>query len=245
MTTVNRQVTSEANIDVFNSDVETSGGYLYALGHRLSAKMANDKFTAAILDAYDFKGSRVIDIGCGDGTYTKDLYRQGGCAEVCGVDPAQSAIDLAKKKHGGKGVSYHVCSAYDLEFADKQFDVAVFRGVVHHLDNPRKAIEEAVRVSHAVVINEPNGYNLVLKIIEKLSSYHRKHGERSYRAGTIDTWLKDAGARVEYRMWQNLVPMFAPDWFVRILKVMEPLFERLPVCSRLLCGIYVVRARCE
>jgi hypothetical protein len=87
---------------------------------------------------------------------------------------------------------------------------------------------------------EPNGWNPVLKAIEKLSAYHRAHGERSFFTHTIDGWMKDAGLKIVHRSFSGLVPYFCPDGAARLLKRVEPMVERLPGVRQVACGTYVV-----
>jgi hypothetical protein len=108
------------------------------------------------------------------------------------------------------------------------------------MDEPHSAIKEAARVARTVAVLEPNGWNPVLKAIEKLSAYHRAHGERSFFAHTIDGWMKDAGLKIVHRSFSGLVPYFCPDGAARLLKRVEPMVERLPGVRQVACGTYVV-----
>ena len=113
------------------------------------------------------------------------------------------------------------------------FDVAQLRGVLHHLDRPVDALREAMRVAPVIVVLEPNGYNLGLKAIEKLSTYHRDHGEKSYAPANLERWVRELGGRVVSRDWVGLVPYFCPDWFARTMKVIEPVVESVPLLNDL------------
>jgi SAM-dependent methyltransferase len=223
----------------FDLDAENHGGYLYTTNKSLSSKIAEDRHTREILAAYDFSGRSVIDIGCGDASLTIDLYDRTAPSYIKGIDPAASAIELGKTRLNGRKIELSVGSAYDLPFQDQSFDVAHLRGVLHHMDTPDVALREAARVARDVVLLEPNGYNFVLKGIEKLSAYHRNHGERSYFARTIEKWMVEAGFSVYSRGFCGLVPYFCPDIIARTLKAVEPIVEAIPGVRMVACGVYV------
>ena len=75
----------ERNVDVFNRDVEEHGGYLYADQERYASRVANQRISEAIASCVDLAGKRVIDIGCGDGQFTRELALC-GASEVLGID---------------------------------------------------------------------------------------------------------------------------------------------------------------
>ncbi|MET7746286.1 class I SAM-dependent methyltransferase [Streptomyces sp. NPDC005385] len=54
--------------------------------------------------AKELGARRVLDIGCGTGTFALLLADQG--VEVTGVDPARSSIDVARAKQGGERVRW-------------------------------------------------------------------------------------------------------------------------------------------
>ena len=182
----------------------------------------------------------MIDVGCGDGGITVDLYDRTQPARIEGVDPAAQAIAIAKTRIGGRRIEMSVASAYELPYPDQAFDVAHLRGVLHHMDTPARAVAEAARVARHVVVLEPNGYNPVLKVIESTSAYHRAHGERSFRSGVLDGWMRDAGLTITHRSFCCLVPYFCPDGVARVLKRLEPLVEAITLVNRIGCGSYVV-----
>ncbi|MBA3422796.1 MAG: class I SAM-dependent methyltransferase [Thermoleophilaceae bacterium] len=232
----------DRNVRPFERDILVHGGYLYA-GDQLSARLANARQTEAVLAATDFENARVIDIGCGDGTYTHELAALARTAQVHGVDLAGEVIEVARaKSDGDHKVSFQVASTYELPYPHDAFNLAVLRSVLHHVDRPVDALREAFRVAPTLVVVEPNGLNPGLKFNERYSQYHVEHGERSYSPRQLDRWVAALDARVVRRQWVGFVPTFSPDWYARMAKRVEPLVERTPGVMALGCAQYVFTA---
>jgi SAM-dependent methyltransferase len=71
-------------------------------------------------------GRSVIDLGCGEGRYTRSLARRG--ARVTGVDISPAMFDLARQEEARAplGIRYLLESSADLRsFADSSFDAVV------------------------------------------------------------------------------------------------------------------------
>ena len=231
-------------LESFNRDVVVNEGYRYTTQARLSSVLANRRLTNAVLDIVDWRGKRVIDIGCGDGTYTAELFDVAGPREIVGIDPASEAIKVAESKVAGRPISYQTLSGCALPFQDKNFDIAHLRGVLHHVERPVDLLREAIRVSRWVVLIEPNGYNPVLKLIERCSQYHVEHGEKSYSPVMLRRWVCLCGGFIVAHQYAGLVPFFCPDAMARLLKVVEPKVERIPGANALACAVYVLLAKC-
>jgi SAM-dependent methyltransferase len=234
-----RSMSEESATRPFEADVAARGGYVYTTGAPLSSRMANRRLTDAALSVARFHGKRVLDIGCGDGTYTVELVDVAGAREVEGVDPASEAVRVACGRVGDRPVTFAEASAYDLPHAAGAFDVAQLRGVLHHVDRPRDVLAEALRVAPEVVVIEPNGYNLGLKLLERVSSYHRDHRERSYMPRTLDRWVRELGGDIVARTFAGFVPMFSPDRIALGMKRLEPAVEGLPGLRTAACAVYV------
>jgi len=222
----------------FDADVDETGGYLYASGARRSAACANRRFTDVILSSVDLAGKRVVDVGCGDGTYTFALSQESGAASVLGIDPAQKAIARAQSLLEGapSNLSFRAGFALDLIREGARFDVAVYRGVIHHVGDPQAEVQTALALADRAFFLEPNGWNVVVKLLEKLSPYHRRHRERSYVLSRYRRWIEKAGGRVERAFFFGLVPMFSPDWMVTVGCALEPVVEKVPGLRVLACG---------
>jgi ubiquinone/menaquinone biosynthesis C-methylase UbiE len=229
-------------IKSFNADVQVNQGYLYTTNARLSSQLANQRLTDVTLETVPLAGKSVIDIGCGDGTYTFALYDSASPSSMVGVDPATSAIEAARGQIGSRKIKFEVADAAALPYDDGSFDVAHLRGVLHHMENPQGAIKEALRVAHSVLVIEPNGYNPVLKVLEKVSPYHRQHHEKSYAPHSLVKWVEDAGGVISRRRYAGLVPFFCPDVMAEGLKKIEPFVEAMPWVNSLTCAVYVFLA---
>jgi SAM-dependent methyltransferase len=229
------------NVAKFNHDVRSNDGYMYTSNARLSSVWSNARISRAVFDIIDVRGKCVLDFGCGDGAYSQE-FLQRGAAHVLGVDPATDAVDIAKRRLApGDNIDFRTLDSEGLSGLDERYDVAVARGVFHHLNDAEAVIGQLCLIADAIVVVEPNGYNPVLKIIEKTSRYHLDHEEKSYPPRLLDRWFKNHGARVDETRFVGQVPFFCPDWLARLLKRCEPLVERVPGLRAIACAQYVMR----
>jgi ubiquinone/menaquinone biosynthesis C-methylase UbiE len=237
-----RPTTGEANIAVFDADTAENGGYRYTTNASLSSRMANARLSDVSLGMADVRGQSVLDIGCGDGTYTIELFDLGQPAKLHALEPAETAVATARAKAGSRAITFQTGSAYELPYADGAFDWAWMRGVLHHLDRPDEAIAEALRVARQLMVIEPNGYSPILKLLERFSPYHRAHDEKSFTAATLQRWVQRAGGQVRVGKFAGLVPMFCPDWMAQLAKTLEPAVEATPLVRHLGCAVYIFAA---
>ncbi len=147
------------------NDSKTS---LPADSHRVRIKMprisaalyAMPDPTAALTDKEIVKhippGSRVLDLGCGDGRLLESLRDSHGC-RVQGIELSSREIIACIGRgvpviHGDldRGIS---------EFPDDSFDYAVLSQTLQQLKYPKRVLEEIVRVARRALIVVPNfGY---------------------------------------------------------------------------------------
>ena len=235
------------NVSQFDHDVVSGGGYQYT-GNKLSSFLANKRMSDSIKAFFDFTSLSVLDCGCGDGKYTKD-YIEFWAASVLGLDPAEKAIESASKSNDHKGIRFAVGDVYklntngDIKNRKLLFDIAVLRGVLHHVSDQALAVRSVAQVANRILILEPNGSNPALKFIEKLSRYHVEHEEQSFTLNQIQRWLLDAGYCQIKHKYINLVPFFCPDWFAKLADFLTPIFEKIPLLRVFLCGQIILIAK--
>jgi ubiquinone/menaquinone biosynthesis C-methylase UbiE len=104
------------------------------------------------------KSLKILDVGCGPGTITYDIYNDYGTMnEIYGVDTIEEMLENCRKEHcDGKSkqkneknnntLQFMLGSAYDLPFEDDTFDIVFCSQVLLHLEHPAKAINEMKRV---------------------------------------------------------------------------------------------------
>lgn len=227
------------NIQEFNLDVKENEGYLYTTNPSLSAVLANARISDAVKS--HIVGARsLVDIGCGDGSYTAEFVKEFPNLAVEAFDPAAEAIAVARERY--PRITFSVQNILDdhLAVPGNPFDVGVLRGVLHHLSDQRKAIANALRLARMVIIVEPNGNNPVLKIIEKVSPYHRLHEEQSFTYRRIRGWCEQAGGVIVTHEYIGFVPFFFPDFLARSIYALQPFLEKIPVVRECLSAQVVV-----
>lgn len=89
-------------------------------------------FNRAVLSAEVIRlGDRVLDIGCGDGFFTK-RFLANGARHVDGVDVEPSAIAAAEKGNRAPNVKFHRMDAVNEPFPSAPYDVIVWDGALGH-----------------------------------------------------------------------------------------------------------------
>jgi ubiquinone/menaquinone biosynthesis C-methylase UbiE len=82
---------------------------------------------AALRRLGDFRGRRVLELGCGDGRLTLGIARD--AAHVLAFDPDGEAVDRARRSlpaELSERVSYRVASGKEIEIEPHSFDLVVF-----------------------------------------------------------------------------------------------------------------------
>ena len=94
-----------------------------------------------------------------------------------------------------------------------------------------------------LVISEPNGYNLILKLIEKISKYHVDHDEQSYTPYFLRMNLKKSGYEVIESCYTSLTPVFFPDVLVDLSYKLNKIIKKIPIINSFFCGKYILVAK--
>ena len=86
----------------------------------------------------------VLDVGCGTGCSLLALLETG--LDATGIDPSPYALDIAYTKVKNRADLYRGF-AEDLPFEDNSFNHTCFFSTLEFVDDPQKAIQEAIRVT--------------------------------------------------------------------------------------------------
>jgi ubiquinone/menaquinone biosynthesis C-methylase UbiE len=144
---------------------EEEGPALFSFDQSLSiqiyAALRNAAF--AFVNKDELCGKRLLDVGCGSGHETADIWLQlGGNVQVTAVDPVAGLLDLAREQFSefvsradhsrvppvneATQPSFRVMSAMSLDFPDESFDVVYHSLILHWLPDPEQGIREIARV---------------------------------------------------------------------------------------------------
>ena len=155
------------------------------------------------------EGRRILDVGCGIGMYVEKFRRFS--TDVYGVD-----VDAEKVAQASLNMpNISEAPAEALPFEDDTFDVIMLHEVIEHVDDDRRAIEEAVRClkpGGRVIIFAPNR----LYLFETHGFYFLGHYHFKLLplVNYLPDWLRD---------------LFCPHVRIYRGRDIRNLFDRLPV----------------
>jgi 2-polyprenyl-3-methyl-5-hydroxy-6-metoxy-1,4-benzoquinol methylase len=93
----------------------------------------------------DLAGQQILDLGCGEGGYSREMARRG--AAVTGVDGSPRLIDVARERTRGLRVTYICANASALDrLRDGAFDRVVAPMSLMDVEDYDGAVREAFRV---------------------------------------------------------------------------------------------------
>lgn len=182
--------------------------------------------------------SHVLDLGCGDGAFAIHALASHFTA-VDGFDFAEAAIERARAHAPNPQVQFAVADISRLDFSRlPHYDGAFLIGILHHVKQAAPRIVRSLRnVTQRLVVLEPNGDNIVRKLLELTPAY-RAAGEDSFRTRELSRLIETAGFRQAHWQRLNVFPNFTPGFVFSVLRHVEPTVERIPIL-RALCTVNI------
>lgn len=164
----------------------------------------NQKNIFKILEKIDFKGKRVLDIGCRDGLFSFYAEKH-GAKEVIGIDNdlSKGAVELLIPYFKSK-VKMYEKNLYDIEENDfGKFDIIIFVGVLYHLRYPFysfKKIKDILNKNGQIILEtgiylDENKRSVLYCPIENDSEYEKTSCTFFNVKGLTDS-LKSMGIKV-------------------------------------------------
>ena len=99
------------------------------------------------------RGSRVLDLGCGDGALLAHLQQQHGCSGY-GVEIDDANV-LACVQRGVQVIQLNLDQGLAM-FGDQSFDVVLQIDTLQHLRNAETMLRETLRVGRMGIVTFPN-----------------------------------------------------------------------------------------
>jgi len=105
------------------------------------------------------KTSKILEIGCGDGEFTRRILSTG--AEITATDITPEVIKRGRKKISDPRLKFAVDNCERMKFKSSSFDLVCGISILHHVDT-RKTLAECYRVlkpKGELFFTEPNLLN--------------------------------------------------------------------------------------
>jgi ubiquinone/menaquinone biosynthesis C-methylase UbiE len=145
--------------------------------------------------------ARVVDVGCGTGTFAIALTAVAPAADVTGVDGDPDILSFALRKRGAERVTWTKGLATSLPVPADSADRVVMSLLLHHLAPAakRQALTEAVRVLrpggrlHIADWGRPRGPFMRVVFFCAVQLLDGLEGTRDHAAGRLPQLIADAG----------------------------------------------------
>lgn len=155
----------------------------------------------------DVKDKDVLEIGCGNG-YGGYLLNQLEPKSYIGLDVMEEQIEIARNNYSQ--FEFIVQDAVDLsQFADASKDVVVVFGVLHHIPEWRKVIDEIRRVlkpNGSLFLEEPRGVDI--RFFDFI--FHWGHPDSDFGLKVLEEHLKSHDFNIK-KQWTPLLTMYRAE----------------------------------
>lgn len=131
----------------------------------ISSYLDNDGRECGLLDSFldtfakhlpEFQHSpKILDVGCGNGLFLKEMVRLFGATKGVGVEPSIEGVNLLSKKYSHEGrINFYASSAHSLPFESDTFDLVTAWSVFHWVGRNEylQALGELLRVSSKFIM---------------------------------------------------------------------------------------------
>jgi SAM-dependent methyltransferase len=169
-------------------------------------------------------GKRVLDLGCGEGRFSRLLEAKG--AEAVGIDPIRRLIEAAREA-SAPSERYVLGDGSQLPFPDSSFDLVVAYLCLIDIPDFRAAIRESARVLR------PGGRFVVANVsnLASASGEPATDSDGHFLHYAVDRYLEERPVKLEFgglriRNWHRPLSAYMDAYLaagLRLLRYLEPL----------------------
>lgn len=186
--------------------------------------------------------SKILELGCGDGEFAdKVLALQYKQIDAC--DFSESAINRARSLARTGRVNFFAQDITSYEFQqDDHWDGVYLMWILHHVKSfTPTIISRLAKVCPNIIVAEPNGNNIIRKILEFFPLY-RRAGDESFLLKELIGIFEAAGYSVTTIRRVGFVPNYLPEGLLGLFKKLEAVIESTSVLNWL-CSTNVIGFR--
>lgn len=188
-------------------------------------------------------GMTVLELGCGTGSFTRELARSG--ADVTAIDVSPELLEIANANSSAPNVHYQIQNAYALTYPEGAFDSVVGSSVLHHLEIEAgiRDIYRVLRSGGTIFFTEPNMLNPQIAIQKNIPWIKRKLGdspdETAFFRWRLARLLERTGYReVRIEPFDFLHPK-TPVALIDHVKILGQVLEKMPGVSEFAGSLYI------
>lgn len=140
-------------------------------------------------------GERILEVGCGYGWISRVL-RDAARIGWVGVDASLGMVRQARFSLDGALAAACAADARDLPFADRSFDKILCSGVLMHVADEFRALQEMTRVLRPggkLVVSMNNAFSLLSFPAWVINLRREGYVQKFHRPGTYETFLRRLG----------------------------------------------------
>jgi 2-polyprenyl-3-methyl-5-hydroxy-6-metoxy-1,4-benzoquinol methylase len=128
---------------------ERDAPWVRRLTNALFRRSLRLRFERVMSECVNLEGRRVLDIGCGPGTYSIALA-QAGAKSVVGIDVAPGMIEIARKGAAQAGVDgqceFHFTGLDDYQ-SEAAFDYVIAMGIMDYVERADLFVQKALSLA--------------------------------------------------------------------------------------------------
>lgn len=219
----------------------------------------------------DFRGKRLLDLGCGAGENSVYFAQRGAHCVASDYSPGMVEIALKLADSNGVEIEGKVINAMAIDFPDNSFDFVYASNLLHHIPDPKIAIQEMYRVlkpGGKACFWDPLKHNPIINVYRRIATKVRTEDEtpldiniikevQSLYSETVwDTfWLATLWIFLRFyliekvnpneeRYWKKIIieqQRLKPSY--RRLENLDALVKQLPLMKRMAWNLAVVATK--
>jgi len=188
------------------------------------------------------KASKVLEIGCGTGLFTKKVFDLSG-ADITAIDVSEDLLKIARETSGGG--KFILGDAMNMPFDDETFDVVFGSSILHHLDFDAslREIHRVLKLGGRMVFAEPNMINPHIFLLKNIPFLKKMMGDSPDETAIV-RWkfkklMKSIGFKKVSIFPYDFLHPITPDKLIGIIDRVGHLLEKIPLVKEIAGSVVI------